>query len=215
LFVLMILPWIAMAEPAQEFVIGTPDHPTIDGGFVEKQAPPKKTKEPNKTSPQDAPLKKWDESKVEQALKKAAKGGKLAYVLDAAKRYQLPASVALIPIIESRYEEKAISPKGAVGAWQLSQAVASDYHLPDKARTDFKASTDIALQHLKTLYAHYGQWDYVWGAYNAGQGRVDNALKKSPHVPASALSLPAETQDYIAQMSALQETLSTMGAFDA
>lgn len=224
-------PLLGLAESVDAFPMGTADNPTIDGQFIseKKELNDGMIVQDDSTKsrlipidfsthkvPDNLPLpqtneKKWTESHVAQVLEKAAEGGKLSYVLNAAKRYDLPASVALIPIVESRYQPHAVSPKGAVGLWQLSKDVASDFDLPDSARTDWRASTEVALQHLSKLQAHYGRWDFVWAAYNAGQGRVDRAIKKHPEAHnALELDLPIETTHYVQSLLSLQSSLSTM-----
>lgn len=215
-------PLLGWSETVENFQIGTPHQPTIDGHFLADSQKPAKTvvKEDVASSksrllPVPEVQKKssstWSQSHIASVLEKAAEGGKLAYVLNAAKRYQLPASVALIPIIESRYQTHAVSPKGAVGLWQLSRAVASDFDLPEQARTDWRASTEVALQHIARLQAHYGRWDLTWAAYNAGQGRVDKALRQYPQADnAAQLDLPNETIQYVNSLASLQSQLAHM-----
>ncbi len=236
-FVLSLCPVLVLAEQLASVHVGTPDNPTIDGGWMNspsasekpanaehndaQQSEDKKSDEhlaKNNPSPSNpatsssaSTATRWDEKHVESVLESAAKGGKLSYVLNAAKKHQLPASVALIPIIESRYQMHAVSPKGAAGIWQLSKALASDFSLPSSERFNFAASTEVALTHLARLHAHYGRWDYAWAAYNAGQGRVDTAILKNPKASdVNELSLPYETKDYVNQMHALHSTLSHM-----
>lgn len=216
-----IFPLIGMAEFVNDFQIGSISRPTIDGQFIEETTDNKveekspKSKlipiEISKKPSVHAPSKDWSESQVAAILEKAASGGKLAYILNAAKRYDLPASVALIPVIESDYQTHAVSPKGAVGLWQLSKAVAYDFDLPEKARSDWRASTEVALQHLSKLKKHYGRWDLVWAAYNAGQGRIDTAIKSHPKAKnALSLDLPDETFRYVEKLSSLHATLANM-----
>lgn len=226
-----LCPILGLAEPMDAFHMGTIDNPTIDGKFISEKkelndgiiVQDDSTKSrlipidfsihqvPDNVSLPQKNEKNWTESHIAQVLEKASKGGKLSYVLNAAKRYDLPASVALIPIVESRYQPHAVSPKGAVGLWQLSKEVSSDFDLPDSARTDWRASTEVALQHLSKLQAHYGRWDFVWAAYNAGQGRVDRAIKKHPAAHnALELDLPLETTHYVQSLLSLQSSLATM-----
>lgn len=222
-----LCPVLGLAESAAAFHIGTTDSPTIDGQFFSKQEEEVIVNESSNKSrllpiqfpsnkPTSAISNNWTESHIEQVLEKAAQGGKLSYVLSAAKRYGLPASVALIPVVESRYQSDAVSPKGAVGLWQLSRAVASDFNLPMDARTDWRASTEVALQHISRLQNHYGRWDFTWAAFNAGQGRIDALLKQNPHASyAVELDLPEETSNYVQSLLNLQSELAQMDVKNA
>lgn len=235
---LSLFPIFGLAESVEAFHIGTAENPTIDGQFLtEKQGQQDGIiKDDNSMSiqsrlmPIDFSIHKksqqllltqktstdWTESHVARVLEKAAEGGKLSYVLSAAKRYELPASVALIPIIESRYQPHAVSPKGAVGLWQLSQAVATDFDLPIAERSDWRASTEVALKHISKLQAHYGRWDLTWAAYNAGQGRVDKALQQRPEAATvEELNLPQETTHYVQSLLNLQESLANIEVTNA
>lgn len=223
---LLCCPLIGMSETQDAFQIGSAEHPTIDGHWMDKAAHQEndvieakmETSAASRLLPIPFPSMHhepsdhdWSESHVAAVLEKAAEGGKLSYVLNAAKHYHLPASVALIPIIESRYQPHAVSNKGAVGLWQLSEAVSQDFDLPPSARTDWRASTIVALQHLANLQSHYDNWELTWAAYNAGQGRVDAAIRDNPRANSTEeLTLPHETKDYVRQLLSLQSTLNHM-----
>lgn len=131
--------------------IGTPDHPTIDGGIInstdevpvnhdmpstkqlfhQQQATLVKVSEAHQSSFNDD----WATSeKVKQLLVEAASQGKLSYVLKKTNQMQLPASVAIVPMVESNYQTGAVSPKGAAGAWQLMPSTAKDYGINNQER---------------------------------------------------------------------------------
>jgi hypothetical protein len=138
------------------------------------------------------------DSTVEKVLKKAASDGKLGYVLEQAHKSNLPASVAIVPIVESHYNENAVSSKGAGGAWQLMPATANDYGLSSGNRFDFNLSTQTAIQLLNNLHKEFGDWALAFAAYNCGETCVKNALKKNPNATnIDDLSLPQETKDYV------------------
>lgn len=140
-------------------------------------------------------------SSVERVLKQAASEGKLDYVLGQAKKANVPASVAIVPIVESKYNKNAVSPKGAGGAWQLMPATANDYGLSSQGRFDFHNSTDVAIQILSDSYQQFGNWALAFAAYNCGNQCVLNAIKKNPNAKdIEELSLPGETKDYVKQI---------------
>ena len=51
----------------------------------------------------------------------------LGYVIDEADKRGLPRALALLPIVESRYNPHAISKAGAVGTWQFMPATAAHF----------------------------------------------------------------------------------------
>lgn len=149
-------------------------------------------------------------SKVKQVLMQAAQQGKLAYVLKKSEEMQLPASVALIPLVESHCQN-ITSPKGAAGDWQLMPAVANDYGITSEERFEFKPATNTALKLLQNLHARFGNWELAFAAYNAGSTRVETALKKQPTVSSiQELALPIETKQYVQKIKTANAVLITV-----
>lgn len=149
------------------------------------------------------------DARVEKMLKTAASDGKLDYVLKQAKKSNLPASVAVVPIVESKYNPNAVSPKGAGGAWQLMPGTANDYGLNSSDRFDFNTSTQAAIQLLNNLHQEFGNWALAFAAYNCGSQCVKNALKKNPNATdIDELSLPKETKDYVHKIVQLNQVIA-------
>ncbi|MDQ5921823.1 MAG: rane-bound lytic murein transglycosylase [Pseudomonadota bacterium] len=147
--------------------------------------------------------------KVEKALRQAASGGKLNYVLEEAKKASAPAAVAIVPMVESNYNKNAISPKGAGGAWQLMPGTANDYGISSKDRFDFNSSTKVAIQILNDLHSEFGNWVLAFAAYNCGEQCVRNALKRNPGATTiDELSLPRETKDYVHKIISLNQVIA-------
>jgi hypothetical protein len=218
--------------------IGSIDHPTIDGGIINAadglpvpddgqtsvvnptknvlqvnpmivSQPQRATSEPMEETKNHALSESWATSKkIEALLRHAAKNGKLEYVLNQSKAMGLPASVALVPIIESQYHSHVISSKGAAGDWQLMPSVASDYGISNAARFQFIPSTNVALHLLQNLHQQFGNWELTFAAYNAGKQRVLAALQKNPHVTSiNHMSLPTQTKLYVAHLHDLSDFL--------
>jgi hypothetical protein len=209
--------------------IGTPDHPTIDGGMINiagsraflvhaknfqivstpQIAYPTFHDDAESHLPATPFNDHWmTDKRVGAILTRAAQRGQLAYVLQQTRELQVPASLALVPVIESSYQTDAVSNKGAVGAWQLMPSVANDYHLAPEDRFNFKLSTHTALQLLKHLHQQFGNWDLALAAYEAGSGRVALALQQDPNATTvNELYLPAVTKQYVEHMKAIQEVV--------
>lgn len=149
------------------------------------------------------------DTKIEKVLKQAASEGKLGYVLDEAKKANAPAAVAVVPIVESNYNKKAISPKGAGGAWQLMPSTAKDYGISSSERFDLNSSTKVAIQILNDLHSEFGNWALAFAAYNCGDQCVRNALKKNPDArDVDELSLPRETKEYVHKIVKLNQVIA-------
>jgi hypothetical protein len=207
--------------------IGTPDHPTIDGGIINAtDGTPVNHDEPPENTikhalPQENRVKSvlvnskgniqksfkddWATSeRVKRLLIAASSQGKLEYVLKKTDQMKLPASVAVVPMVESNYNRNAISPKGAGGAWQLMPSTAKDYGIKDHDRFEFNTSTDTALKLLNDLHQQFGNWELAFAAYNAGSKRVLDAMQKNPYAKSiDDLELPQETKSYVHKLNTL------------
>jgi membrane-bound lytic murein transglycosylase D len=117
----------------------------------------------------------------------------------------LPADLAYLPLVESRYRQGARSPAGAVGMWQFMAGTARDSGLRvDRwvdERLDPELSTRAAARHLKALHRRFKDWDLVLAAYNAGVRTVATALERSDGksfwAPSLTRHLPGETRRYV------------------
>lgn len=109
------------------------------------------------------------------------------------KKYDLPrATFTRLIWTESRFDIKAISPKGAQGIAQFMPATAKERGLenPYNPKEALEASASL----LFDLRAQFGNFGLAAMAYNAGPRRVSNWLSKEG-------GLPFETRDYIAALT--------------
>ena len=114
----------------------------------------------------------------------------------------IPAQLKYLSVIESNLKPSLISPAGAVGPWQLMSSVAKSYGLrtgKTDDRKDFTKSTKAAAQMLGSLYKSLGDWLLVIAAYNAGEGRVRQAMKLAHSTNYWTLQkyLPLETRNHV------------------
>lgn len=135
------------------------------------------------------------------------------YVVDALRAASLPTEYALIPFVESGYRPDARSPGGPAGLWQMIAVTARDHDVTLRAGYDGRLSpvdsTAAAVRYLKTLHGMFaGDWRLAVMAYNAGEYRVLDALRRSGQVAAHAepgrlAGLPQITRDYVRKLHAL------------
>jgi len=117
----------------------------------------------------------------------------------------LPAALQGIPAVESGFDPAALSPKGARGLWQLMPGTARQYGLVVDGRSDERLeprkSTYVAARYLSDLYAQFHDWLLVLAAYNAGEGRVQDAIERFGTrdfwTLSRRLALPEETRRYV------------------
>ncbi|WP_417760641.1 LysM peptidoglycan-binding domain-containing protein [Shewanella sp.] len=128
----------------------------------------------------------------------------------------LPMELALLPIVESAFDPFAYSPGAASGLWQFTSPMARHFGLKINwwydGRRDVPAATDAALDMMQYLYEKTDHnWLYAIAAYNTGEGRVINAVKRNAAAgkPTDfwSLSLPRETERYVPQLLALADVI--------
>ncbi|AUB83062.1 lytic transglycosylase [Candidatus Thiodictyon syntrophicum] len=135
----------------------------------------------------------------------------LHVVIGEIQRRGLPAELALLPHIESRYNPAATSPVAAAGMWQFMPYTGREMGLRQDAwqdeRRDVMASTRAAMDYLQQLQRRLGgDWELAMAAYNCGPGRVESAqaANRARGLPTDfwSLNLPNETKNYVPQILA-------------
>lgn len=105
--------------------------------------------------------------------------------------------LARVRHVESGGNDRAVSPVGAQGPFQIMPHTARDpgYGVPPIAPEDVwdpNKSRQWANAYLAAMYRKYNNPVWAVAAYNAGPGTVDRAIASG-----GFRSLPAETQDYV------------------
>lgn len=123
----------------------------------------------------------------------------------------LPEDLIYLAMIESGFNTKARSRAKAVGPWQFMKGTGQRYGLEVDywvdERRDFIKSTHAAAQYLKELHQIFGTWYLAAAGYNAGEGRVLNAVRRSKtrnfwELARSKDNFRAETRNYVPKMIA-------------
>ncbi|NCF77175.1 MAG: transglycosylase SLT domain-containing protein, partial [Proteobacteria bacterium] len=141
----------------------------------------------------------------------------LPYILHEVSVRNLPAELALLPVIESALDPYAFSPYGASGLWQFMRPTAKQYGLQMNrhydGRRDVIASTQAALDFLEDLHRRFDDWSLALAAYNSGGGTVSKAVRKGRTRDFFALRLPRETKAYVPRLLAISAIVADPEAF--
>lgn len=112
-----------------------------------------------------------------------------------------PEILAAIEAQESGGNVNAVSPKGARGPMQLMPDTQRDpgFGVAPARDNSPEENRRVGADYFKAMLERYqGNQSLALAAYNAGPGRVDDALKQAQFDPDRALAmLPRETQDYV------------------
>ena len=117
-----------------------------------------------------------------------------AIAREAAGRYQLdPRLIRAVISVESRFDSRAVSYKGASGLMQLIPSTASELGVDDV----FNPHQNIlaGAQYLRILSDEFNSLESVLSAYNAGPQRVRDG------------SVPVETREYVERVIGVYQGL--------
>jgi membrane-bound lytic murein transglycosylase D len=117
----------------------------------------------------------------------------------------LPVELANLCIVESALNPRLVSRAGAAGLWQIMPETAKELGLKVTPAIDERfdpyKSTQAATKYLKQLYDKFQDWGLALAAYNAGEYRINTALKQIKEGVqdywAIRKFLKPETQNYI------------------
>jgi soluble lytic murein transglycosylase-like protein len=119
------------------------------------------------------------------------------HVRSAADKYKLPEALILAVIaVESNFDPRALSEKGAMGLMQLMPGTARDLYVADA--WDPAQNIEGGARYLRLLANQYaGDMVKTLAAYNAGPDAVRRAGETVPNIP--------ETREYVRKVVALYQ----------
>ena len=140
----------------------------------------------------------------------------LPYIFEQTQRYNMPSEVVLLPLIESGYNPRIYSTRGAAGLWQFMPATGRNYGLKQdwwyEGRRDITYSTQAALKHLRDLNEMFdGNWPLTFAAYNAGYNGMNRAInankRKNKPTDLKSLKLNSETRNFYPKLIAVKNII--------
>lgn len=133
-----------------------------------------------------------------------------------AEQRGLPGELALLPYIESAYNPRARSSAAAVGICQFIPSTGRRFGMQQSMLVDMRrdavSCATAMYDYLEENYRRFGDWALALAAYNAGEGRVERAIKKNRRLGRpthfSALPLPRETRNYVPALLGLAKLIA-------
>ncbi|WP_127957013.1 murein transglycosylase D [Serratia microhaemolytica] len=138
------------------------------------------------------------------------------FIVEQLKQRNMPMELALLPMVESAFNPHATSHASAAGLWQIMPQTGRNYGLKNNqwydGRRDVADSTSAALDMLQYLNRMFdGDWLLTMAAYNCGEGRVLQAIKRNKSEGKQtdywSLALPKETMLYVPKILALSDVI--------
>ncbi len=127
------------------------------------------------------------------------------------ERNDIPDDFKYLAIAESGLAN-VISPKRAVGFWQLMEETAKEHGLEVSKEVDeryhLEKSTEAACRFFKESYSKYNNWTLTAASFNAGARGIDRQIERQKQDNYYDLLLNEETARYIFRALALKLVLS-------
>jgi soluble lytic murein transglycosylase-like protein len=179
---------------------------------------------------QPVPLASWDvaERAERELLLSLGNRGQVALWLKRSARYfpyietelrraGLPDDLKYVAVIESSLLPTVYSQAQALGIWQFIPTTGRRYGLAVTAawdeRRDPERSTVAALAYLRDLHAQFRDWPLALAAYNTGENRVEQALRRQGVTSYYQLALSEETERYVFRVFAAKLILADPGRY--
>lgn len=117
----------------------------------------------------------------------------------------IPTDLIYLAQLESDFDPRLTSSAGARGMWQFMPERAAEYHLKRNhwidERMDPVMATQAAADHLKGLYAEFGNWYLAMAAYNTGPRIIEEIVARTGYANYFKLyemgALPRSWRNYV------------------
>lgn len=97
------------------------------------------------------------------------------------RAHGVPGELMYVAILESGFDPKVVSVKGAGGPWQFIPGTAKGFGMDMDdwvdERRDYEKSTIAAAKYFSGLYSSFSNWELALAGYNCGGGAVNAAIK--------------------------------------
>lgn len=124
------------------------------------------------------------------------------------KSYGIPEDFKYLAVAESILRDKAKSPVGAAGIWQLMKATAQGYGIEVNSNVDERynllISTHAACKYLLESYEKYENWTLVAASYNIGRYGLDRSMAYQKEDDYYNMYLNSETARYVYRILAFK-----------
>lgn len=137
------------------------------------------------------------------------------------KKHGLPEDLFFVGLIESGFNTHIRSHASAVGPWQFIRGTALRYGLRVERSVDERSNihkaSEAAAGYFKDLYNIFGSWELALCAYNAGEYRIINAIRKGNTRDYRELVrkklIPKETIYYVPKVAAAREIYNNLSKY--
>lgn len=139
------------------------------------------------------------------------------FVSSILKDKNIPEDFIYLAVIESEFDNNAISFAGAMGMWQIMKRTAKEYDLEISKdvdmRRDPKKSTEAAAKYLHWAHSKLNNWVLTAASYNIGVKGISDRLEVQQVESFFDLHLNKETARYIYRILALKLILEKPEAY--
>ncbi|WP_299980951.1 LysM peptidoglycan-binding domain-containing protein [Desulfobacula sp.] len=145
------------------------------------------------------------------------------FIVSELKKAGLPEEISWLPLIESGFKIRALSPARALGLWQFIPSTGykfglnRNYYIDE--RLDPHKATMAAISYLKELHNLFGDWTTALAAYNCGENRVLRTIRKQrinylDNFWDLYQNLPRETARYVPRFLATLHIINNLDQYN-